>query len=64
MKPKLYWIKKRHNPQLGVYWTACGQLSKTAAKKHERTLYGTNYMHSLETEEQYKAELIRLRIKQ
>ena len=64
MKPRSknkFWIKERHNPQLGVYYVAHGQMSKTAAKKHESSLYGDNYMHAFDTEEAYQAELARLK---
>ena len=59
MKP--YWIKERHNPQLGIYYTALGQLSKTAARRHESPRYGENIMLRFDTEEEYQAELNRLR---
>ena len=32
MKPKYWWIKERHNPQLGVYYVAIGRLRIAAAK--------------------------------
>ncbi len=51
---KSFWIKERYNPQLGTYYIPCGQLSKTAAKKHERALYGDNTMHEYRTESEYK----------
>ena len=50
---KSYWIKERHNPQLGVNYYPCGKLSKAEAKKKENTLYGTNYMHEYKTFEEY-----------
>ena len=56
-----YWIKERHNSQLGVYYVACVQLSKTAAKKKEKTLYGYNYMLEFATETEYEAKLAELR---
>jgi hypothetical protein len=58
MKP--FWIKERYNPQLGTYYVACGQLSKTAAKKHLRPIYGNNIMHSFRTEESYKRRIAEL----
>lgn len=48
-----YWIKQRHNPQLGTYWVACGQMTKRAAKQQESPLYGDNVMHPFETKESY-----------
>ena len=50
---KLYYIKERHNPQLGVYYVPCGQLSKRAAKRNEDSLYGFNIMHGYATQEEY-----------
>ncbi len=57
---KHWWVRERHNPQLGVYWTGMGQLSKAEAKRVENTMYGDNYMHGHATEEAYKAHLDRL----
>lgn len=57
MAKQAFWIKERHNPQLGVYYVACGQMSKTEAKKHEASLYGSNVMHSFATEEEYYTEI-------
>jgi len=56
-----WWIKERYNPQIGTYFVACGQLSKTAARMKERSLYGDNNMHSFETEEAYTKRLEHLR---
>lgn len=61
MKHLPYWIKERNNPQLGIYFVACGQMSKSAAKRHERTLYGDNFMHEYATEAEYQAALAELR---
>lgn len=58
---KKYYIKARHNPQLGTYYVACGQMSKTAAKKEEKPLYGDNTMIGFDTESEYKAKLSELR---
>lgn len=59
---KLFYIKERDNPQLSKpYYTAYGQLSKTAAKRKESTLYGANAMHSFATAEEYRAEIARLK---
>lgn len=37
-----YYIKARHNPQLGVRYTALGRMKAAEAKKKERVLYGVN----------------------
>lgn len=39
---KKYYIKERHNPQLGTYYVALGQLSKKEAKKAKDSIYGYN----------------------
>jgi len=61
MITKPFWIKKRDNPQLGTYYVAMGQLSKTAAKDHAKALYGDNTMLRFETEAEYMAKLDDLR---
>lgn len=58
---KSFWIKERNNPQLGTYYVACGQLSKTAARKMERSLYGSNVMLEFKSEAEYRAKLAELR---
>lgn len=58
-----FWIKERHNPQLGLYFIAMGQMSKTAAKKHESTIYGTNRMLRFNTEQEYKYKCASLELK-
>jgi hypothetical protein len=55
-----WWIKERDNPQLGVYYVGCGQLSKTAAKRYERCLYGSATMLPFATEAEYKERLAEL----
>ena len=60
-RQRQWWIKERDNPQLGTYWVACGQLSKTAARRIEGSLYGMNLMHGYDTEEAYNARLAQLR---
>lgn len=58
MRSYPYWIKERYNPQLGTYYVACGQMSKTAARRMEtRSLYGDNVMLRFETEDAYKSKL-------
>ncbi len=44
-----YWIKQRYNPQLGIYYVKCGQISKTAAKRFYKAIYGENVMLEFET---------------
>lgn len=61
MRKMKYWIKQRFNPQLGVYYVACGQRTKTEAKAAERSLYGSNVMLPYDTEEAYNARLKELR---
>ncbi len=60
-KPLSYWIKQRHNPQRGIYYVACGQLSRAEAQAKESTLYGTNVLLRYDTEEAYLAKLAKLR---
>lgn len=59
---KQFYIKERFNPQLGTYWVACGQLSKTKARKMEGSLYGSNLMHGYDTEQEYKTRLTNLKL--
>jgi hypothetical protein len=61
VKALKFWIKERDNPQLGTYFVACGQMTKTAAKRHERPIYGANFMHSFDTESDYNDRLAELR---
>lgn len=63
MKAKKFWIKERHNPQTGVYYVACGQLSATKAKDHGRAIYGENVMHGFDSEAAYMARIEALRAK-
>jgi len=60
MATKYYWIKERHNPQLGVYYVACGQMPVKQAKASELSLYGNNYMHRFKTKDLYEARLFEL----
>lgn len=60
-RQKRFWIKERHNPQLGVYFVACGQMSNAEAKRTEKSLYGDNYMLGFDTEAEYKAKLAELK---
>jgi len=63
MASKPYWIKERQNPQLGVYYVGCGQISVTKAKKYEKPLYGHNVMHRFASEQEYNARIAELRDK-
>jgi len=58
MAMKSFWVKERHNPQNGVSYTACGQLTVAEAKKKENALYGYNVMHRYKTEAEYRAALV------
>lgn len=58
---KKFYIKERHNPQLGTYYVACGQMTKKEAKSYEDTRYGTNVMHGYDTAEEYEKALADLR---
>lgn len=61
MAKQPYWIKERHNPQLGTYYVGMGQLSKAAAKRYEAPLYGDNVMHRFDSEADYNKRLAALR---
>lgn len=52
-----FWIRERHNPQLGVYYTAMGQMPERKAKRHERPVYGENRMLRFDSEADYKQGL-------
>jgi hypothetical protein len=52
-RQKLFWIKERNNPQLGIYYVREGQLSKASAKAKEGSIYGYNTMHSYPDEKAY-----------
>ena len=54
---KKWWIKERHNPQLGVYYVGCGQLTKADAKEMEDSLYGSNHMLAFDTKNEYLERL-------
>lgn len=56
-----YYIKERHNPQLGVYYVALGQLSKKEVGRKERASYGMNVVTGY-TKAEYIAECRRLGI--
>lgn len=54
---KKWYIKERHNPQLGIYYVPMGQRTKTEAKAYERSIYGDNYMLSFDTQKEYESKL-------
>lgn len=58
---KLYYIKQRNNPQTGTYFVLMGAMSKTAAKRHEKPLYGSNWMNSYDTVDEYEKAIRDLR---
>ncbi len=64
MKCKYWWIKERHNPQIGVYYTPLGQVSIAYAKKLERPLYGYNVMLRFENQKDYESKLKEIQEKQ
>ena len=53
MAKKSFYIKQRHNPQLGVFYVACGQLTVKEAKAKESAIYGSNVMMKYPTEKEY-----------
>lgn len=61
MKPRYYWIKERHNPQLGIYYVACGNLSIKNAMKMECGIYGNNIMTKFASEAAYNNALQKLK---
>ncbi len=62
MTTKPYYIKERNNPQLDKpYFIPCGQLSKTAARKMENSLYGHNLMLEFKTETEYTNKIQELK---
>jgi len=58
---KKFYIKERHNPQLGIAYYCMGQMTKKDAKKHEESLYGYNILLPYETEEEYKTATEKLK---
>jgi len=63
MKAKYWWIKERDNPQLGVYYRGCGNMTVNEARQYESPLYGHNIMHRFDNEAAYKARCIELKVK-
>jgi hypothetical protein len=58
---KKFYIKERYNPQLGIRYYACGQLSKRDAKLMEKTLFGNNIMLEFPDRKSYDEALDRFR---
>ena len=62
MTGKYYWIKERHNPQLGVYYKLYGRgLTVKEAKSMGSSLYGFNYMLKYKTEAEYNNAIEKLK---
>jgi len=61
MKPKYWWIKERHNPQLGLYYVACGQIPVKDARAMGRGSYGYNIMHKFSSASDYEEHLKQIR---
>ena len=54
MKPKIYYIGRRDNPQLSKpYYVGYGLLSKTDVKKTESCLYGSMTLTPYDNETDY-----------
>jgi hypothetical protein len=56
-----YWIKERHNPQTGVYYTPCGKLPAKKARRMETSVYGENIMHKFSRREAYLLKIKELK---
>lgn len=59
-RKQTYWIRERHNPQLGVYYVAMGKMTKAEAKKFERAIYGHDVMLPYPSEEAYNEAVKKL----
>lgn len=60
-KAKLFYIGTRYNPQFNKpYYVAFGRLSKTEASRKEQCTYGSMFVNSYGTQEEYDAEIERL----
>lgn len=62
MKPKFWYIKQRHNPQLGVYHVALGNISQKEARAYEKPLYGDNLIIRFSSEAEYQRRCRELEI--
>lgn len=63
MKKNLkFYIGTRHNPQFKKpYYVTFGQLTKTAAKKAEKCLYGSMELTPYETEKEYNDKISQIK---
>jgi hypothetical protein len=56
-----FYLKVRHNPQFKKpYYVRYGQISKAAAKRREKPLYGEVVMLPFDTEAEYEARIAQL----
>ncbi len=60
-QPQKFYIKERHNPQLGVYYVRKGQMSRKDAYECTQAVYGHNNMLPFDTEEEYLAKIEELK---
>lgn len=58
MKYKYWYIKERHNPQLGIYYIKLGNISAREASQYGDSLYGNNYILKFESESEYNKKCI------
>ena len=59
---KKFYIGSRHNPQFDKpYYIAYGQLLKKEAKKKENAAYGSIYLTSYDSKEEYEAKIKELK---
>jgi len=54
---KYWYIKERHNPNIGIYYIPMGRLTKAQAEKHISPLFGMNTMLRYKTDEEYRKAL-------
>ena len=58
MAGRFFWIKQRHNPQLGTYYVGYGRITtKEALRMENGSLYGSNVMHKYTSEGEYMAKI-------
>ena len=62
MAIKLFYLGERHNPQFKKpYYVKYGQLSKTEAKRKEKCVYGSMYITSYNTQQEYEDKIQELK---
>jgi len=62
-KNQNWYIGKRINPQFDKpYYVAFGQLSKTEAKRKEKSVYGSMYLSEYNNLEEYENKIIELKL--